>query len=102
MQIIVDSIVQHVNGNTTSSFQVLFKVVHSREYKKMMATIFYSGEEVGVLNRCEDLVNIVNLDKLTDTLDPDYFTLVHKAVAQWYNSWDRRRYTQAFPFIVSP
>ena len=102
MQIIVDSIGHHPNGSGNASYQVLFKVVRDREYKKMMATIFYSGEEVGALNRCRDLVNIVNLDKLTDHLDPDYFPLVHKAVAQWYKSWDGTRDTQSFPFIVSP
>ena len=104
MEIKVSSVAFHRNGSGNSSYQVLFKVVRDREYKNMMATIFYQGEdaEVGVLNRCETCVNVVNLDKITDELDPDYFRLIHKAVKRWCESWswDTNTYTQVFPLVV--
>lgn len=95
MRIKVSSILFHRNGSGRSagSIQVLFKVVRDREYKNMMATIFSV--------RDEECVNVVNLDKITDKLDPDDFRLIHKAVDIWEDSWDGRAYTQVFPFVVS-
>lgn len=98
MEIKVSSIVYHGNGNRAGSVQVLFKVVRDREYKNMMATIFCSNES-GYSDPLAP-TNVVNLDKLTDKLDPDYFRLIHKAVAQWDDSWNGS-YTQKFPFTVS-
>ena len=103
MQIKVTSIVSHGNGNRDTSTQVLFKVVRHREYKNMMATIFYSGDEIDDEWDLDTPVNVVNLGNLTDKLDADYFKLVHKAVTQWDKSWswgDTNDHTQQFPFIV--
>lgn len=101
MQIKVSSIVLHKNGSKTASYQILFKVVRDREYKNMMATVFYLDESGHPSCLHNALVNVVNLDKLTDELDPDYFRLVHKAIATWEDSWDGSKYTQELPFTIN-
>lgn len=100
MKIKVASIFRHRNGGKTASYQVLFRVLRDREYSDMMATVFYIDEIGHPDLEYNAYVNVVNLNNTADNLDPDYFRLIHPAIAVWYESWDGSAYTQKFPFVV--